>query len=475
MKKPLVVMKFGGGALGASGSAIPIAIERIKAVHRSSEVGPVVVFSAPKMEYEGKNQSLTDVALKIGESYANFNPIPPDPIFEFYRGIGGKYIDTKWRKEFEETLYNYAQKIKNALSQTMENRLFVDVNRARVLAYTGELLTASFMDYALRTAGLNSTHLDFARWPVITDKNFESANFLLTESRDRAQVLVDLLDDGYVPSIGGYIGSTENGLETTFERGGSDRTAADLAVLLSETYRVTIDLEKEDVVRSAHPGIVHEGLEPVWKLSYNEADLAGKFGMSIVDPIAIRDVMEADMEIPIHVTCMSKPDKVTVIERAPFKTDGNHVKIVTGRKECAIVELDKGKRTSIEDHFRSVRRYQEFMELRPYQQGKKEYARFLFLDSKFVKRFEDEIKAFDKDASIDYGLAAITLVGDDMGKRRSVAAEVFEALGHANVNIEDGDLQQPTSSILIIVRNEGLSQAIRAIHKKTRVIEEAAK
>jgi aspartate kinase len=34
--------------------------------------------------------------------------------------------------------------------------------------------------------------------------------------------------------MGGFIGKTIDGLETTYERGGSDRSAADIAMLLND-------------------------------------------------------------------------------------------------------------------------------------------------------------------------------------------------------------------------------------------------
>ena len=40
-----------------------------------------------------------------------------------------------------------------------------------------------------------------------------------------------ILEKNDVISIGGFIGKTKDGIITTYERGGSDRTAADLGIL----------------------------------------------------------------------------------------------------------------------------------------------------------------------------------------------------------------------------------------------------
>ena len=60
----------------------------------------------------------------------------------------------------------------------------------------------------------------------------------------------------------------------------------------NKKYDTIIDLEKDSSVVSADPKIVKYDLEQVNELSYNEARLAGMFGMKIVDPIAIKEILE---------------------------------------------------------------------------------------------------------------------------------------------------------------------------------------
>ena len=130
------------------------------------------------------------------------------------------------------------------------------------------------------------------------------------------------------------------GLTTTYERGGSDRTAADLGILFHKKYDTRIDFEKDSAVVSADPKIVESGLSDVDQLSYNEARLAGMFGMKILDPIAIKEILENGVDIPIMVTNMKDPTKLTTIKRIPDKKNGHPIKIVTGKKNCAIFRIE---------------------------------------------------------------------------------------------------------------------------------------
>ena len=47
------------------------------------------------------------------------------------------------------------------------------------------------------------------------------------ENQDNSSHLINIVEHNEVVAIGGFIGKTIDGLETTYERGGSDRTAAD--------------------------------------------------------------------------------------------------------------------------------------------------------------------------------------------------------------------------------------------------------
>jgi aspartokinase len=63
----------------------------------------------------------------------------------------------------------------------------------------------------------------------------------------------------------------------------------------------------------------------------------------------------------------------------------------------------------------------------------------------------------------------MTLVGDEMKRQPGVAAKAFQAIFDAGINVEDCDIQQPTSSILIVVAQDRLADALQAVHARTRM------
>jgi aspartate kinase len=465
----ITVAKFGGSALGADGVLIPRIMDRLKQIMKESKA--VAVFSAPLIEYEGKVSSMTDVAIKVGRNYASSNPVEIEVLREVYERIAARHLDEARKKEFLDQLDKFYRQVIISLKGAAENRRFVDVIRSRTLAYTGEVTMSYLMAYVMQANGIKAAHVPIEHWPIITDDNFEAANFMADESRQSADRLIELIEENDVVSMGGFIGKTADGLETTYERGGSDRTAADIAIILSDKYETKISFEKDSAVLSADPKIVKDGLDFVPYLSYNEARIAGMFGMKILDPIAIKEIDDNDLDIPLVVTNMTKPDSVTVIKRTPPSDDAsNPIKIVTGKKNCAIVRMETIAASHLIASLESDKQYHEFVKLSPYVKDDTEMTRLLFLDADYVRRHERHFRAYYQKAEIVYGRAVVTLIGDEMWRVPKIASTASSTVSEHDINILNLDAQEETSRILIVVEDKAnsVAEAVKAIHH-TRV------
>lgn len=470
----ITVAKFGGSALGLEGSLIPQILDRIKQLQQDSKI--VTVFSAPLIEYEDKTISMTDAAIRIGRSYASSMPIEIEVLREVYERLSNKYLDSHRRHEFLDILDRFYRHVIISLKQATENRRFVDVVRSRTLAYSGEVIMSYLMDYVMQSAGLKSSHVSIEKWPIITDDNFEAANFMIKESKQHADHLIDLVEHSDVVSMGGFIGKTIDGLETTYERGGSDRTAVDIAILLHDHFDVKIDFEKDSAVLSADPRIVKEELEYIQYLSYNEAKLAGMFGMKILDPIAIKEIDDNNLDIPIVITAMvSTKDNVTTIQKnPPVLEHANPIKIVTGKKNCAMVRMESIAASHLVASLQLDRQYHDFVKLSPYMIDDTEMTRLLFLDADYVRRHERHMRAYYPKAEIVYGRGVVTLIGDDMWRVPKIASTASSTISEHDLNILNLDAQEETSRILIVVEDKGMNvaDAVRAIHSTRMKIHE---
>ena len=474
----VIIAKFGGSTIGQNGDQIPTVIERIKAMRKEGKK-IVAVFSAPLMEHDGKVKSMTDIAIFIGRKYASGQKVDTDILYRIYLNIAKKYLSQKYFEEFEFNLEKFYNYVISSLNHVTENKRFT---RSRILAYGGEITMSYLMDYVLRSNGLKCDHVDIEKWPIITDDNFEAANFMLEESKEHKKHFLKLLEENEVISIGGFIGKTVDGLETTYERGGSDRTAADIAIILYDEFKVQIDFEKDNIVLSADPKIVKEELESIRYLSYNEARLAGMFGMKILDPIAIKEIDDNNFDIPIVITSILNPSEITIIEKslinrkqdfldsvvndADDDEDSSLIKIVTGKRNCAIVRMESIAASYLIASLEKDKQYYNFLKLSPFKVDDIEITRLLFLDADYVKRNQRHFKAFYPKVEFAYGKGVVTLIGDMMWKMPKIVSTASRTLGDYDINILNLDAQEETSRILIIVDDidNNVANAIRAIH-----------
>ena len=463
---PIIVAKFGGSAVGVDGILIPKIINRLKQMMEKAKV--VAVFSAPLITYEEESRSMTDVAIKVGRSYASSTPIEIEVLREVYERIATDYVSEKFRDDFLKNLDKFYRQVIISLKQATENKRFVDVTRSRTLAYSGEITMSYLMDYIMRTQGIKSDHVDIEKWPIITDDNFEAANFMIEESKQNNGHLLDLIKYNEVVSMGGFIGKTIDGLETTYERGGSDRTATDIAILLQGNYDTKVDFEKDNAVLSADPKIVSHDLEYIRYLSYNEAKLAGMFGMKILDPVAIKEVDNNNLDIPMVITNSTDPSNITIIQKNPPIEDDNFVKIVTGKNNCAIIRMESIAASHLVASIERDKQYDNFVKLSPYRKDDTEITRLLFLDADYVRRHERNFKAYYPKVEIVYKRGVITLIGDQMWRMPKIASTASSTVGEHDINILNLDAQEETSRILIVVEDKGTNvrEAVRAIHAK---------
>ncbi|MEE9563597.1 MAG: aspartate kinase [Nitrosopumilaceae archaeon] len=461
----LIVSKFGGSAIGADGLSVPIIIQRINELKKNAKV--IAVFSAPLTIQDGKARSLTDIVLDLGRRAEGGEEVNLDEVKQAYEKIL-ELVSSDFQEECKNIINSYLENSQKALDEAKEKGEFVDEVRSKALAYSGELLMSQVMNYIMRGQGIKSGAVQLDSWPIITDNNIESTNFLASESLEKIQPLEKLLDENEVVSIGGFIGKTADGIITTYERGGSDRTAADLGILFHKKFDTSIDFEKDSAVFSVDPKIVSDGLSEVAQLSYNEARLAGMFGMKILDPIAIKEILEHGVDMPIIITNMKDPTKITTIKRNPDAKSGHPLKIVTGKRNCAIFRIETKSAERLLDSLENDKRYSEFIILSPYTKDGVGFTRILFLDGDYVKRNEKYLLGFDSLATITYNRGVITLIGDEMWRVQQIASKASAKIGEAGLNILNMDAQEETSRIIIVVEDseKNIEKAIEAIHSE---------
>jgi aspartate kinase len=452
--RTLAVTKFGGSLLTDDGNNIPAIVDRVIAIRNQSDIGPIVVFSAPN--------GFTDKLIQLGESCTKSGPLPIVDVFNVYENLAKKYVNAKYLNQAFTELKNYRRQLDDSLA--LVDKRFHGTVKAKVLTCGGELPTSVLMDYIMRSNDIDSCHITKDKWPIITDDNFENAtpNFLL--SKNQSKSIIESLEEGKIILIGGFLGITNDGLETLLGRGGSDLSAVFVSCLLKQNYNVESLLFKEMPVQSADPRMAKDQeTEHIVSLTYNEAHKASKMGMKIVQGDAIS--MAKQFEQPIKVRSMVKPEEYTLISSNSDITQT--VKCVTGKSDCAILTMDDKNSRSFEDALRIWENCNDFLDLgtETLETGKR-IRDFLFLDSDFLRKNQERLKGFDEELKIEYGVGVVTLIGDGMKYSSGVASIAIGAI--PQINIKRGIFAPHTSQIILLVDEKQVAETVKYIHAKRK-------
>jgi aspartate kinase len=197
------------------------------------------------------------------------------------------------------------------------------------------------------------------------------------------------------------------------------------------------------------------------------------FGMKILDPIAIKDIDDHDLNLTILVTNISNPSNYTQILKRLSDNELESeakIKIVTGKKNCAIVRMESVAASHIAALFEKQRQYHDFIMLSPYKKDNLEMTRFLFLDGDYVKRHEKVFRSFYPKVEMVYGRGVVTLIGDSMWKIPKIVSDTSSIVSQQDINILNIDAQEETSRILILVEDQNVEEVIRSIHSKGSII-----
>jgi aspartate kinase len=164
----------------------------------------------------------------------------------------------------------------------------------------GEVISTVIMTETLRKMGCDAVGLTGGQAGIITDESFGNTRIVEVHP----QRVMDYLKLGKVVVVAGFQGISKSGEITTLGRGGSDTTAAALAVALgAEAVEIYTDVEG---VMTADPKMVPEA-RPLTVVSYSEIVEMAHLGAKVVHPRAVEIAMEGGVPIRIKASQKGHP------------------------------------------------------------------------------------------------------------------------------------------------------------------------
>ncbi len=322
----------------------------------------------------------------------------------------------------------------------------------------GERVSSKIATAAFSLRGLNASHVD-SRQCIITDANFGKAvpDFEETESRLR-QTVKPLLEHGRVPVMGGFIGSTCEGISTTLGRGGSDFTAAIIGASLdAERIEIWTDV---DGMMTTDPNLCPD-VRRIKTISFEEAAELAYFGAKVLHPATLLPAIQKN--IPVLVLNSRNPGSEGTRITATAPKSKNVFKAIAAKKRITVVDIVATRMLMAHGFLKSI--FEVFASHRcPVDMvSTSEVSVSVTVDS------NESIAAIAADlgklADVKYEgrKAIVCLVGENIRSTPGIAAKVFAAIPDVNIHM----ISQGASEINIsfVVDEADVPEVVSRLHR----------
>ena len=325
-----------------------------------------------------------------------------------------------------------------------------------VAAY-GELLSSKIVTAAFSARGLDAALVD-SRDCVVTDGTHTRAVPIFDQTNEQLALKVKpLLDRGRVPVMGGFIGSTRNGVTTTIGRGGSDFSAAIVgAGLNAEAIEIWTDV---DGMLTTDPNLCPDA-HRIRVISFDEAAELAYFGAKVLHPATVLPAIQKN--IPVFVLNSRNPscEGTKITARAPHCN--NIFKAIAAKKRITIVNVAAPRMLLAHGFLKAIFEAFDRHKVAVDVVSTSEVSVSLTVDS------NEAIPALAADlaklADVKYEgrKAIVCLVGENLRERPGVAARVFGELSDLKIRM----ISQGASEINLtfVVDEEEVPGVIRRLH-----------
>ena len=324
----------------------------------------------------------------------------------------------------------------------------------------GERLSSIIITAAFVARDVPATLLD-ARQVIITDGQHGRAIPQVDEINQQLELHAKpLIDNGRVPIMGGFIGSTREGITTTIGRGGSDFSAALAgAGLNAERIEIWTDV---DGMKTTDPRICPDA-HRIKVISFDEAAELAYFGAKVLHPATVLPAVEKN--IPVLVLNSRNPENegTRIVARTPQKSK-SLFKAIAAKQRITIIEIVAARMLMAHGFLAAVFEIFERHRCAVDIVSTSEVSISVTVDS------NEAIPAIAADleklAYVKFSgrQAIICLVGESIRERPGVAAQVFDAVKDINVRM----ISQGASEINMsfVVEETDVPAAIQRLHAR---------
>lgn len=467
MQKPLLVMKFGGTSVGS-----PEAIRRAAALaaQTTPEWRPAVVSSAMS--------KVTDLLL---DTLAHGEAGDEATVEKNLKTLEDKHIATAREllpEDRHEPVIARIRELVHGYARIARGMLLLGERPVRSedeAVATGERLLTLLLAETMQATGQPAEAVN--AWDlVVTDAVFGAASPLMDETSEKSRAkLLPMLDAGVIPVVTGFNGATVDGLPTTLGRGGSDFSGAILAAALdAKELWIWTDV---DGILTGDPRIIPDARH-LTDVTYNEAAELAYAGAKVLHPRTLTPLIEKD--IPVWIKNTFHPDTGGT-RISSHVTDTSGARAITSMPKVSLISIEAVSLTQSGAQLMS----------RALAAAARAKVEVLLLSrSSFRQNFcmlvrteevEDVMESLREELAlelahgyvhpieIDHSVGLVAIVGEGMRGASGLAGRVFTAISAQRINIIAIAQGSSELTIAIVVKQDRLDDAVRAVHAECKL------
>ena len=443
----MIVMKFGGTSVESAA-----AIKRVAGIVKAREARhPVVVVSAM-----GKttNKLLAIAAAAIAGRKEEYIPQLHD-LRDFHSREARQLASLDERVEVDRFLDEHFQELTELVKGLAVLGELTPRSVDAISSY-GERLSSFIVALAFRHFGLQAVHVD-AREVMITDARHTQAAPDFPETYKRLAGRIPPLAKDAVVVMGGFIGSTLQGVTTTLGRGGSDFTAAIVgAGIDAEEIQIWTDV---DGMLTADPTILKGG-HRVKTISFAEAAELAYFGAKVLHPATVVPAMEKN--IPVLILNSRRPEVEGTSIVAEAVPCSNTAKSIACKRKITLVNIHSTRMLMAHGFLRRIFEVFDRFQTPVDMVATSEVSVSLTIDNcSRLDAILAELGQFSETV-IEQDQVIVCLVGENIRFTPGVARRVFNGLEGINIRM----ISQGASllNISFVVSEADLFKTVSALH-----------
>jgi aspartate kinase len=334
----------------------------------------------------------------------------------------------------------------------------------------GERLSTPIVSFALKSAGINSVHMNGKEVGILTDSNFGDAKPLMDTTKLRVHHKIEpLIKQKIIPVVTGFIGCDQNGNTTTIGRGGSDYSATIIAASINAN-EVWL-LGDVNGLMTADIKIV-KNAQVLEEISFSEALELSMFGSKYMHPRALEPVMDSKIAVRIrNANNIDHPG--TLITQIPTLAYNKIVKSITVIRNTALIDVSGGgligsPGTAAKIFDALAKNHVNIMMISqtPSESSITIVVKKQDLDKAIMTLELNFLGKLIKRIDVSENVAVIAVVGAGMRGIKGVAAKTFGAVAKRDINVIMITQGSSELNLAFVIDDKNCEEAVNILHKE---------